>query len=139
MRPYTFKQKLKQQSVRRIRHFRLKNAAKLLDFIGILQSKKRLRSGFLNVDGLNEVTLHEVSSTVHEESPDILILVETKRREEDVPIDISLPGYYVHEAKRSDLAGDKAGGGIAVYCKLSDGDYFQKVFSRYFTPRYCLC
>ena len=78
------------------------------------------------MDGLNEVTFDDVSSTIHKKSQDLVFLVETKRREEDHGIDISIPGYALHEARRSNLAGDKDGGGIAIYTKLTDGIIFKR-------------
>ena len=53
-------------------------------------------------------------------------MLETKRREEEIGIDISVPGYELSEIKRSDLSGDRAGGGIAVYTKNTEGLLFKK-------------
>ena len=122
MRPFCSKIR----PVRRVRQLKFKKAAKLRDSIGVVQSKKLLRTSFLNVDGLNELTLDDVSSTVTSKDSDIVFLVETKRREEETGIDISLPGYTLHEARRSNLAGDKDGGGIALYTKLTDGILFKR-------------
>ena len=55
-----------------------------------------------------------------------MILLETKRRLEECDIDVTIPGYSVHEALRSNVAEDKDGGGIALYTKLSDGLMFKR-------------
>ena len=126
MRPFVAKTETFHRATRRVKQFKFKKAAKLRESIGVIQSKKFLRSSFLNVDGLSEVSLEGVTSTVKKKSPDIVFLVETKRREEETGIDISIPGYSLHEAVRSNLAGDKDGGGIALYTKMSDGILFKK-------------
>ena len=120
MRPFCLKEPF-HRSVRGVKQRKFKKAAKLRDSIGVVQSKKLLRTSFLNVDGLNELALEDVTSTVNKRDSDVVFLVETKRREEETGIDISLPGYSLHESRRSNLAGDKDGGGIALYTKLSDG------------------
>ena len=94
--------------------------------VGELRCKNTLKASFLNVDGLSETKLEDISSTVLSTSPDIFFLLETKRREEEIGIDISVPGYELSEIKRSDLSGDRAGGGIAVYTKNTEGLLFKK-------------
>ena len=91
-----------------------------------MNTKRQLRSSLLNVDGLNEVSLDDVKCTVASKKPDIVILLETKRRLEECDIDVTIPGYSVHEALRSNVAEDKDGGGIALYTKLSDGLMFKR-------------
>ena len=100
--------------------------AKLRESVGVIHSKKFLRSSLLNVDGLNEVTLADVEGTVVTQKHDIVILLETKRRAEENGIDIKIPGYSLHEARRSNNAGDRDGGGIALYTKLGDGLIFKR-------------
>ena len=100
--------------------------AKLRESVGVINSKKFLRSSLLNVDGLNEVSLADVESTVVKQKHDVVILLETKRRAEENGIDIRLPGYSLHEARRSNNAGDRDGGGIALYTKLGDGLIFKR-------------
>ena len=125
MRPYEGRKRKARDHKRRINDFRYKKVAKLREGIGILDKKKRLKTCFLNVDGLSEATLEDVKSTIRVKSPDIVFLIETKRREEEENgTDISIPGYRVREVRRSDLANDKDGGGIAVYTRLSDGLLF---------------
>ena len=93
--------------------------------IGELRCKNSLKASFLNVDGLSETKFEDVTSTVLSTSPDVFFLLETKRREEEIGIDISIPGYELSEIKRSDLSGDRAGGGIAVYTKATQGLLFK--------------
>ena len=85
--------------------FRLKQNA------GVLRCKNDLKASFLNIDGLSDAKLEDITSTVFSKSPDIFFLLETKRRSEDIGIDISVPGYELFEIKRSDVPGDRAGGG----------------------------
>ena len=63
--------------------------------------------------------------TVTSKKPDIVILLETMRRLEDCDLDVNIPGYSLHEARRSNAAQDKEGGGIALYTKLGDGLLFK--------------
>ena len=100
--------------------------AKLRESVNVVRSKKLLRCSLLNVDGLNEASLASVEATVASKSPDVVILLETKRRFEESGIDISIPGYSLREARRSNNAGDRDGGGLAVYTKLGDGILFKE-------------
>ena len=126
MRPFKTKRESSRCGVRHVRRLKLCTAARLRESIGIVKPKSTLRASFLNVDGLNEITLEDVSGTIREKNQDIVFLLETKRRAEEIGIDISIPGYSFHEAKRSSLAGDKDGGGIVVYTKLADGLLFKR-------------
>ena len=110
---------------RSIRQLKVNKAVKLRESFGVKDSKKTLRSALLNVDGLDEVSLEDVKSTVSRKKPDVVLLLETKRRLETCDIDANIPGYSLHEARRSDAAGDKEGGGIALYTRLSDGLLFK--------------
>ena len=83
--------------------------AKLRESVNVVRSKKLLRCSLLNVDGLNEASLASVEATVASKSPDVVILLETKRRFEESGIDISIPGYSLREARRSNNAGDRDG------------------------------
>ena len=110
---------------RRIKQFKIKNEARRRDSVGLVETKKILKTCFLNVDGLSEATLEDVKNTVSIRTPDLVFLVETKRREEDNGIDVNIPGYRLYENLRSDVANDKDGGGIAVYTRLGDGILFK--------------
>ena len=127
MRPFEVKKGkvAKNGTRRRLKQFKLKNAAKLRDDVGVVENKKVLKTCFLNVDGLSEATLEDIKGTVHLKSPDLVFLVETKRRKENTVADVNIPGYRLYENLRSDQANDKDGGGIAVYTKLEDGILFK--------------
>ena len=112
-------------SRRSINHYRSKRA-RLKESVGTVQTKKVLRCSLLNVDGLGESSLANIEEVVGSEKPDVVIILETKRIVEEQGIDISVPGYSVHEARRSNNAGDRDGGGIAMYTKLSDGILFKQ-------------
>ena len=91
--------------------------------------KENLSVGLLNVDGLSASTLDDVANAASSKSLDLIFLLETKRRFEEVDglvtaMDISIPGYKVKEVNRSDAAHDKMGGGIAVYKRQCEGLLF---------------
>ena len=100
---------------------------KLREKVGVVGSKHFLKVSMLNVDGLLPSTLEDVKSTLRRKSSDVCVLLETKRRHEEVGCDISIDGYAVHEVRRSDVAGDRAGGGIVCYTKQSEGLFFKDV------------
>ena len=83
----------------------------------------------LNVDGLSNTSLAVVQDFVSQSSPDVVFLLETKRRFEGFGIDNAIEGYEHFEVKRSDVSDHKQGGGLVCYTKMSDG----LVFNRY-TP-----
>ena len=101
------------------------------EYTGVLNRKNNLKISLLNVDGLTLSSLEDVKDTIDRKQPDVCILLETKRREEDVGINVDIPGYTLRELRRSDTAGDKGGGGIAVYTRQLDGlvfhDYFPEI------------
>ena len=110
--------------------------------------KEHLSVGLLNVDGLSASTLDDVANAASRRSLDLIFLLETKRRFEEVEenssvaamaMDISIPGYKVNEFNRFDAAHDKMGGGIAVYMSQSEGlmltyqhlQYQTRIFTMY--------
>ena len=110
----------------RLRKFKVNKRAKLKESVGFIKVKNNLKSSLLNVDGLSEEALVDVKKTVLETVPDVCVILETKRRLEETGHDISIEGYNVFETRRSDLAGDKNGGGIAVYTRIADGLVFNE-------------
>ena len=110
----------------RKRTYRIHKKGKLRESIGILDKRKKLSVSLLNVDGLSELSLLSVENALAKKSPDVCICLETKRRKEELGQDISLDGYEVTERRRSDGAGDKAGGGIAMYTKKTPGLTFKE-------------
>ena len=125
MRPYTTKRNFHGRK-RKVNQFRALKRAKLRDSVGVIHTKNLLRCSLLNVDGLNEASLDSVETMMVEKKPDVVILLEKKRRVEQSEMDISVPGYNLREARRSNNAGDRDGGGIALYTKLSDGILFKE-------------
>ena len=103
-----------------------KDSVKLRAVVGAVERKNDLNCAFLNVDGLSHSTLEDVKEVLSKRKPDLVILVETKRREEELGLDIAIDGYAVKEIKRSDAAEDKGGGGIAYYTRLVDGLVFHE-------------
>ena len=113
---------------RNINKYRAIKQTKLRDreSVGNIITKKVLRCSLLNVDGLNEVSLANIESIAGTQRPDVVFILETKRRAEEEGLDISVPGYSVHETRRSNNAGDRDGGGIAVYTRMSEGILFKQ-------------
>ena len=99
----------------------IQKSAKLKSSFGAILKQSKLKTCLLNVDGLNESSFADVKNVLSNKSPDICILLETKRRLEEDGFCLDIPGYDVSEHRRSDLAGDKGGGGIAVFTKKADG------------------
>ena len=100
--------------------------AKRRETVGVIDFKKALRCGLLNTDGLGAGTFEDVKATIRRKQPDLCVLLETKRRLEDVGSDISIDGYALTEIQRSDVAGDRGGGGIAFYTRQGDGLVFHR-------------
>ena len=90
---------------------------KLREFYGAKKFQNHLSTSFLNVDGLSDAKLADVVSFAEQRSPDIIFLLESKRRLEEIGSDITIEGYETNEIRRSDTAGDKQGGGIVCYTK----------------------
>ena len=113
---------------RNINKYRSIKQRKLRDkaSVGNILTKRVLRCSLLNVDGLTEPSLVNIESVVTTEKPDVIFILETKRRVEEEGIDISVPGYQVHETRRSNNAGDRDGGGIAAYTRLGEGIIFKQ-------------
>ena len=49
--------------------------------------------------------------------PDVVFLIEMKRRTEELAPDIVIPGYNNLEVRKSDVAGPHPGAGIAYYTR----------------------
>ena len=106
------------RTTRRVRQWKKAKLSRKSDTI--IHTKGLIKTAYLNVDGLGDVTLSSIKETVSNQVPDVFFLVETKRREGQNGLDISIPGYSKPiEARRSD--GDRDGGGIAAYIRITDG------------------
>ena len=101
----------------RKRWFRLNKKAKLREKVGIVDVKQSLNIAMLNVDGYSDSSFWNVEKILEEKTPDLCILLETKRRREDIEMDVGILGYTVIERRRSDSAGDKSGGGLLFYLR----------------------
>lgn len=112
----------RRRSTASVRNFKFK----LRENIGALKCKNDLKTSFLNIDGLSDAKLEDVSSYVRAKSPDLFFLLETKRRAEEIGTDISIPGYDLTELRRSDVSGDRSGGGVAFYTKNNAGLLFKR-------------
>ena len=102
------------------------NKVKLRGRVGVVGRKHDLSVGLLNVDGFSPSALEDVKTAVRMKSLDICVILETKRRSEDVGSDIGITGYNHREIRRSDAADDRGGGGLAYYTKQSDGILFKE-------------
>ena len=109
--------------------FKKNDKHKLRENFGIMQCKCNLSLAFQNIDGLTCAKMEDVISHVSSKSPDFFFLLETKRRLEEMGFNINISGYDVTELRRSDLADEKPGGGIAFFTKNTSG----LIFNRY-TP-----
>ena len=111
-------------SNRRVQSYR-KQKFRLRESFGVNKYQNKLATSFLNVDGLSDASLAEVSSYADQRSPDLIFLFETKRRLEEIGSDVNITGYDLAEIRRSDTAEDKQGGGIACYSKNTRGTVFK--------------
>ena len=120
--PYTSyeKSRIRRRSTRN----RVHKSVKLKESFGSILRKNKLKCCFLNVDGLTDSSFADVKNVLDTKTPDICVLLETKRRLEDDGISLEVPGYDVTEYKRSDIAADKGGGGLAIFTRKADGLVF---------------
>ena len=88
---------------------------------GTVQKRNNLKCLLLNCNGLSPISLHDITDVISRKNPDIVVVIETKHRAEVSYDNISIPNFKLFEARRSDVSGDRPGGGIGVYCKTSDG------------------
>ena len=100
-------------------------SVRLKESFGGIRAKKKLQCSLLNVNGLTAATLADVREVLSRKQPDLCILIETKRRLEADELCIDVAGYDVSEYRRSDMAGDKGGGGLAIYTRKVDGLIFK--------------
>ena len=99
--------------------------------------KDNLLLGLINCDGLSTATWLEIKSSVELRHLDLVFILETKRREEEVREPLDIAGYVSIENLRSNENEDKGGGGIAVLCKQKDGLVFS-VYNPDITDKQCM-
>ena len=91
--------------------------------------KQNVKIVSLNTNGFSELTENDVREVMRIQKPGLVGLLETKLRQEDGVREVEMSGYDVVDIRRSDLAGDKEGGGILVYSRQGGGiKYREKVF-----------
>ena len=120
------------------RHHRFRNVYKYRrrENIGVVNSKTTLKTSLLNVDGLSDASLVDIEDFVLTNRPDVVFILETKRRLEELAPDISLQGYDDFEVRRSDAAGDGPGGGIACYTREADGLVIRRYLPEISLPQF---
>ena len=89
--------------------------------LGIINKKKNLNLLMLNANGLSASSLTDIKSAILKKNVDIAVIIETHFRAEQSHHNNEIEGFKSYESRRSDVAEDKSGGGILVYCKTSDG------------------
>ena len=120
----------------RKRVFRIHRKAKLRETVGVVDVKQSLNIGLLNVDGFSEQAKWDIDNTMGRKNLDICVLLETKRRREEIPLAVDIEGYDTLECRRSDGAGDKAGGGILLYTKNTNGLAFKEYKPKILNPEH---
>ena len=108
------------------RRIRSVKTHKLHEFYGAKNYQGQLSTSYLNVDGLSDAKLADVTTFTEQRQSDLVFLFETKRREEEIGTDINIDGYELIEIRRSDTADDKQGGGIACYYKKNRTTLFKQ-------------
>ena len=73
---------------------------KLKENVGLVLTKKELKTSFLNVDGLSRTSLADVHDFIDSTNPDVVFLFETKRREEQICFNIGIQNYDHFELRR---------------------------------------
>ena len=100
-------------------------SVRLKESFGAIGTKKKLSCALLNVDGLTDASLTDVKDVLFRKKPDLCVLLETKIRLEEEGPCLDVPGYDVSQRHRSDAAGDRGGGGIAIFTRKRDGLVFR--------------
>ena len=70
-----------------------------------------------NANGWSEMSENDTKELARSQRPGLIAVLETKLRQEDGDRDVEIEDYDVVDVRRSDLAGDKEGGGILVYAR----------------------
>ena len=83
--------------------------------VGYVEKRSKLCVMALNVNGLTQSSVHDIEAAIEAKKVDIVSVTETKFRLEEDPDHHLIPGFKFFEARRSNVAEDKSGGGILVY------------------------
>ena len=81
---------VKQGASSRRNKFNKNHKYRLRDRVGVVGLKDNLKTSMLNVDGLSDTSLADVQDFAANNSPDVIFLLETKRRMEELGTDISI-------------------------------------------------
>ena len=82
-----------------------------------------------NCNGWSEMSENDTMELARTQKPGIMGILETKLRQEDGSREVEIPEYDVVDVRRSDLAGDKEGGGILIYTRQAGNvKYREKTF-----------
>ena len=84
-----------------------------------------MKMALLNCNGFNDVTRQDILNLTQTHRPEVIGVLESKLREEQGDDMCEIPGYSTVDIRRSDLAGDKKGGGILVFTREVDGLNFK--------------
>ena len=80
---------------KRSSRFNSRHKYKLRENVGLVLTKKELKTSFLNVDGLSRTSLADVHDFIDSTDPDVVFFFETKCREEQICFDIVERFTYV--------------------------------------------
>ena len=94
-----------------------------VDTKGILDRRKSVRLGCLNVNGFTDQSHHDILEAIEAKQLDIFSVVETKLSASDSQ-KLQLEGFEVVEARREEH--EKKGGGLAVFMRKSSNVGFSK-------------
>ena len=89
------------------------------------QVKRKFRYLTHNVNGLTETSEKDLRTTIKNMGLDLVGVMETKLRQEDSK-EMELEGYRKFETRRSDLAEDRAGGGVMVLARTNSDIRFEE-------------
>ena len=98
-----------------VRNFKRRRQAR--GDVGVASRENELTIMTLNVNGLTESSIHDLTNAAEDRNVKVICCTETHFRKEQNQIHHSIPGFNMFETRRSDVSGDKAGGGIIVYCR----------------------
>merc|ERR1711934_1034961 len=98
-----------------VRNFRKRKRAQ--GDVGVMHQENELTICHLNVNGLNEESIHDLANAASNRNVKVICVSETKFRREQNIIHHSIEGFNLFESRRSDVSEDKSGGGLAVYCR----------------------
>ena len=116
--------------VAREKRFRVGNRRKLVVRKKLVVKENRsIKVVTLNARKYDDGTEHDVKEVIKHQNPEVVGILESMLREEDEGREPSIQGYNKVETRRSDVAGDKGGGGILVFTKEAKNvKYRERIF-----------